>query len=199
MRTSLLVSLVTALVAGSLALASPAGAEETSSDWPVSADMLPATVVVDLADGDGWVLRYDVAHTDRDTIVDLAHRCRAAGLTPKECRRILHDRHSDLGERCRNAGLTAEQCRRIVDHDDLHSIAARCRAAGLTTEECRRLINSLDGGTFAERCRAAGLTAQECRRTINSHDDGDRAADRVTDRVTNRPARRVHQVDAIRG
>ena len=191
--TAVALTIATAVLAGS-----PAGAEEpsgASSDWPAAADVFSSNLVVDLS-GDGvddiWIFEVDVER--RHDANDIAARCRAAGLTPGQCRRILHDHHSDLAERCRNAGLTVEQCRRIINSHDGPTIAERCRAAGLTSEECRRLVNSHDGPTIAERCRAAGLTAEECRRIVNAHSDreiDERRVDRVTDRVTDRITDRV--------
>lgn len=184
MRKIVLAGLALFVAAGTLS-AAPAGATESdqtraSLGWPVAADLISSNLVVHQVGDDLWILDYDTARDTEGEVNDLAARCRAAGLTADQCRRIIHDHHRDLAERCRAAGLTAEQCRRLVnDHtDNGPSIADRCRAAGLTTEECRRIINSLDGGTLAQRCRAAGLTTEECRRIINAHDDtGDRATD----------------------
>lgn len=190
MRTSITTALALAILAAPILTAGAAGAADSGSDWPAAADLVSANVAVDLS-GDGvhdiWVLEIDTRRDTERDVSDVARRCRAAGLTIEECRRIIHDHHSDLAERCRNAGLTVEQCRRILSDDDQHTIAERCRAAGLTSEECRRIIGNQHGNTLAERCRAAGLTVEECRRIAGDHrDHDDRATDRVRDRATDR-------------
>lgn len=103
-----------------------------------------------------------------------AERCRAAGYTTRQCRRIwnANNGQGDLAERCRAAGLTPEECRRIVGSDEESDFARRCLAAGYTTQECRRIWNANNGqGNLAERCRAAGLTTEECRHLWNAAHD----------------------------
>jgi DNA-binding transcriptional MerR regulator len=228
MRYSVIATLALAIFAAPLFSPGAVGAAESGPDWPAAADLVSPNVAVDLS-GDGvndiWVLEIDTARDTEGDVGDLARRCRAAGLTTEQCRRILRDHHAKLAERCRNAGLTVAQCRRILNNDDPHTIAERCRAAGLTTEECREIIDDQHGQTLAERCRAAGLTPEECREIINDHnndrptiaercraagltpeecreilndaDDGD-DRDRPRDRVTDRVRDRVVDVPTRR-
>jgi LysM repeat protein len=90
----------------------------------------------------------------------------------------------DFGARCRAAGFTAQECRRIWNSlRDEQDVAERCRLAGLTTEECRRLWNAgQDDDNAAERCRLAGLTAEQCRRLFDAQGD-DPAPERPADQT----------------
>jgi hypothetical protein len=95
MRTRLTAALTLALLATPLVAASPAGAQDGSNpgSWPAAADVPSVDVVIDLS-GDGvhdvWVLDVATRRHDRRDDHDLARRCRAAELTPEQCRRILH-------------------------------------------------------------------------------------------------------------
>jgi hypothetical protein len=112
-----------------------------------------------------------------------ATRCRHAGLTPEECRRLLlssiaedEGRPDETTRRCRAAGYTASECRRLL-HDDPHdwdAIFRRCRAAGYDAAECRELFvdpedvdEHGDEDDLLRRCRAAGYDDTECRRLLH--------------------------------
>ncbi len=111
---------------------------------------------------------------------DMLRRCRSAGFTTEQCRRIwnANNRSGDIAERCRLAGFSIEECRRLYNAglDDETPFVERCRSAGFTTEQCRRIWNANNGsGDIVERCRLAGFSIEECRRLYDENPTADPA------------------------